>query len=214
MFTLSSIPDIEAMYDTHDLNTHDKAFFWQWLRNPKEIGALFPSSSSLADMMAAQVPISDDGIILELGGGTGVITKALLQAGICPDQLLIMEKNPSMSNMLRQRFPALRIIQEDVTRLSRVIRDEGSLHNISTIVSGLPMLLFDSRKQYVILRQAFSLLAFGGAFIQFTYGPIPPVSRQVLARLGIKATRVAFVWHNRPPAVVWRLELSPSAITQ
>jgi len=202
------------MLGTHDISTHDKTFFWQWLRNPKEIGAVFPSSTSLARTMAAQVPVSGNETVIELGAGTGVITKALLQAGICSNQLLIVEKNPSMTNALCQSFPGLRIIQEDVTRLSRVIRGEGGQHKIKTIVSGLPMLLFDSRKQYVILRQAFSLLAFGGSFIQFTYGPTPPVSRQVLARLGIQATRVAFVWHNTPPAVVWRLEVSPRAITR
>jgi len=70
------------------------------------------------------------------------------------------------------------------------------------------MLLFDSRKQYVILRQAFKLLAPNGFFLQFTYGPTPPVSRQVSARLGITSSRVAFVWRNMPPAIVWRMELS------
>lgn len=202
------------MPETLDLDTYDRAFFWQWVRSPKEIGAIFPSGSSLAHTMAAQVPVIDNGVVLELGAGTGAITKALLQAGICSSQLLIVEKNPSMADTLRQRFPGVSIVQEDVTRLSRIVRNERSMHKIKTIVSGLPMLFFDSRKQYVILRQAFSLLAFGGSFIQFTYGPTPPVSKQVLARLGIEARRVSFVWCNRPPAVVWRLELLPSAITQ
>jgi len=208
------------MLNTDTLDTHNKAFFWQWIRSPKEVGAIFPSSSSLAQAMAAQVPICNDGTVLELGAGTGAITKALLQAGIRSDQLMVMEKNPSMADTLHQRFPNLCILQKDVTRLSRAVHDARAIYDkrepqpIKTIVSGLPMLLFDSRKQYVILRQAFSLLAPGGFFIQFTYGPTPPVSRQVLARLGIKAKRAAFIWRNTPPAAVWKLELSPTTIAQ
>lgn len=206
------------MLDAHDLDTSDfgvrnKTFFRQWLRNPKEIGAICPSSTSLANTMAAQIDAFGNGDVVELGAGTGVITKALLKTGIASSQLLIVEKNPSMTHALRQRFPSLRIVQDDVTRLSRIVRDEGGMRNIKTIVSGLPMLLFDRRKQYVILRQAFRTLVLGGSFIQFTYGPKQPVSRQVLARLGIKATRVAFVWYNTPPAIVWRLELSPMVIS-
>jgi len=208
------------MLDTHNFDAHNKSFFWQWIRNPREIGAILPSSSSLAHAMAAQVPVVAKGTVLELGAGTGAITKAILQAGIGSSQVMVIEKNLSMIDTLHQRFPSLRILHGDVTRLSRAVRDaqtvhdEEELHTIKTIVSGLPMLLFDVRKQYAILRQAFGLLAPDGFLIQFTYGPTPPVSRQVLSRLGIKATRVAFVWRNTPPAVVWKLELSaPSAAT-
>ncbi len=201
------------MLDTHNLNAHHKTFFQQWLRNPKEMGSLFPSSSALAGAMAAQTADLGNGTVVELGAGTGVITKALLGTGIYANQLLVVEKNPSMSDTLRQRFPNLRVVQDDVTRLSRIVRDEGDGQNIKAIVSGLPMLLFDRRKQYVILRQAFSTLVSGGSFIQFTYGPKQPVSRTVLLRLGIKAKRVAFVWYNTPPAFVWRLELSPTSVT-
>ncbi len=195
--------DIETM-----LGVHAKTFFWQWLRNPKETGAISPSSIHLARAMAAQVGDAADGTILELGAGTGVITQALVQTGLRSSQLLIVEKNPFMADTLRRRFPGLRIVQEDVMRLSRVVLDEGGVDNIKTIVSGLPMLLFDGPKQYVILRQAFDLLAPKGFFLQFTYGPTFPVSRQVLARLGLKSSRVAFVWRNMPPAIIWRLERS------
>lgn len=190
------------------LGAHTKTFFWQWLRNPKETGAISPSSIHLARTMAAQVGNAANETIIELGAGTGVITQALVQIGLQSSQLLIVEKNLFMVDTLRRRFPGLRIVQEDVTRLSRVVLDEGGMDNIKTIVSGLPMLLFDSRKQYVILKQAFKLLAPNGFFLQFTYGPTPPVSRQVSERLGITSSRVAFVWRNMPPAIIWRLELS------
>ena len=180
----ASSPGLETIF-----GAHSKTFFWQWLRNPKETGAISPSSIHLARAMVAQVGDTANETIIELGAGTGVITQALVQTGLRSSRLLVVEKNLFMADTLRRRFPGLRIVQEDVTRLSRVILDEGGMDNIKTIVSGLPMLLFDSRKQYVILRQAFNLLAPNGFFLQFTYGPTPPVSGQVLARLGIKSSR-------------------------
>jgi len=118
-----------------------------------------------------------------------------------------------MIDTLRQRFPDVNVIQEDVARLARAIRNERDIHKVKCVVSGLPMLLFDNRKQYTILRQVFGLLAYGGSYLQFTYGLMPPVSRQVMARLGIKATRVSLVLKNAPPAFVWKLELLPSTIS-
>jgi len=192
--------------------TQEKTFFQQWLRNPLEIGAILPSSPALAYAMASQVSNVGGGTVVELGAGTGVITNALLGSGLPSKQLLVIEKDPTMADTLRRRFPGLHIVQEDATRLSRVLRSESETIHAHVMVSGLPMLLFDHRKQYTIMRQVFTHLAFGGHFLQFTYGPTPPVSRHVLTRLGITSARVAVVWHNAPPASVWRLELSPHAI--
>jgi len=185
---------------------HEKDFFWQWFNNPKEVGAIFPSSGSLAKAMAMQVTNTNDGSIIELGAGTGVITTALLQTGVKPKQLQIIEKNPTMAQALRVHFPDLNIIEADVSSYFRSIAKQQLNNEISAIVSGLPMLLFDTKQQYYLLKRAFSLLVQSGTFIQFTYGPTPPIAKAVMERLGLKSTRVAFVWRNTPPAFVWRLD--------
>jgi len=185
---------------------HEKDFFWQWFNNPKEVGAIFPSSGSLAKAMAMQVKNTNDGSIIELGAGTGVITTALLQTGVKPKQLQIVEKNPAMAQALRLHFPDLDIIEADVSSHFRSITKQQLNNEINTIVSGLPMLLFDAKQQYSLLKRAFSLMAKSGTFIQFTYGLTPPISKAVMERLGLQSTRVAFVWRNTPPAFVWRLD--------
>lgn len=184
----------------------DKDFFWQWLNNPKEIGAIFPSSGLLAQAMAFQVKNINKGSIIELGAGTGVITSALLETGVAPEQLQVIEKNPALSHALRMKFPDIDVIDDDVLMHLRDMRKKNKPGEVHGIVSGLPMLLFDVKKQYILLRHAFSLLRQGGAFIQFTYGPTPPIAKSVMDRIGLKSTRVAFVWRNTPPAFVWRLE--------
>ncbi len=184
-----------------DANTG--TFFRQWIRNPKEAGTLSASSQTLACVMAKLVDNDGCGTVIELGGGTGVITQALLQNGISASRLTVIEKNPFMVDALHRRFSDVRIILQDASRLWRIARSERDA-KIKTVVSGLPMLLLDRRKQYAILRQAFGLMEANGSFLQFTYGPSTPVCRQVLQRLVIKGRRTAFVWRNAPPATVWQ----------
>ncbi|MCG8099531.1 MAG: phospholipid methyltransferase, partial [Candidatus Thiodiazotropha taylori] len=62
-------------------------FISAWMRNPRQVGALFPSSDCLAQAMAAQVN-SMNGLTIELGAGTGAVTSALLDRGINPKRLL------------------------------------------------------------------------------------------------------------------------------
>jgi phosphatidylethanolamine/phosphatidyl-N-methylethanolamine N-methyltransferase len=48
--------------------------------NPRAMGAACPSTPSLASRMAARVPLDQEGLVVELGGGTGAVTTASAQA--------------------------------------------------------------------------------------------------------------------------------------
>jgi phosphatidylethanolamine/phosphatidyl-N-methylethanolamine N-methyltransferase len=60
-----------------------------------------------------------------------------------------------------------------------------------------------------ILEASFGHLRPEGAFYQFTYGPRCPVSRALLDRLGLKATRIGWAFANVPPAAVYRIRRRP-----
>ncbi len=181
------------------------AFFWQWVQHPRETGAISPSSPFLARAMAREAVAAGDGMVIELGAGTGVITQALVDAGVTPERLLIVEKNPALAASLRRRFADARIIEGDATQIDRMMRLHDGLA-VSAIVSGLPLILFDLRQQYVLLKKSFDLLKPAGRFLQFTYGPALPVPRQIPDRLGLRAERAAFILRNVPPATLWRFE--------
>ena len=66
-------------------------FLVAWIRSPLKIGALTPSSKSLARAMARQVDLSEEGMVVELGAGTGAVTHALALA-IPAERLLIVER--------------------------------------------------------------------------------------------------------------------------
>ncbi len=181
------------------------SFFWQWVQHPRETGAISPSSPFLARAMAKEAVAAGDGMIIELGAGTGVITQALVEAGVPPERLLIVEKNPSLAMALRRRFTDARIVEGDATQIDRIMHRHDGMA-VSAIVSGLPLILFDLRRQYALLKKSFDILKPEGRFLQFTYGPALPVPRQIPARLALRAERSAFILRNVPPATLWRFE--------
>ncbi len=74
-----------------------------WRKQPAHMGAIAPSSAKLARAMASKIQLSDQGIVVELGPGTGVITQAILNHGVCPKRLIAIEYNPQLVKRLQSR---------------------------------------------------------------------------------------------------------------
>ena len=55
-----------------------------------------------------------------------------------------------------------------------------------------------------IVGAAFDVLKPDGEYVQFTYGPRPPVSDQMIEELGVKVNKGHKIWANLPPARVYR----------
>ena len=178
-------------------------FLSAWLRSPRHVGAVAPSSIQLARALAAQIEPGDDIRVLELGPGTGTTTGALLKRGIKPSNLMILERDPRFCHELRLRFPGVRLIEGDARRINHLVpANEDSA--LDWVVSCLPMLALGPAAQLAILRGVLPLIQEKGQLLQFTYGPSIPFHPQVIARLPMRAERVAMVWRNIPPATVWR----------
>ena len=179
-------------------------FFRQWLRNPRAMAALSPSSRQLARLMIEQLPPRSRHIV-ELGGGTGVITQALLEHGIEPSNLLVVELNEELHQLLHQRFPEVRVVCGDAQALKSIVRDGkfAAGEGVDAVVSGLGMLSMSRSTQRSILRGVFAVLNAHGRFIQFTYGPASPLSREILNEMGLTVKRAGVAWLNVPPATVY-----------
>lgn len=186
------------------LGRQDGLFFSRWLKNPLRTGAVVPSGSALAQLMAAEVDLARPGAVVELGGGTGAITKALLEIGVDPERLLVVEKDPELHGLLTRRFPQVTILKADATRLRSCLRRHG-VDSLGTVVSSLPLLSMSERRQRVILKNVFACLADDGVMVQYTYGPGSPIAPARLMRWGLVARPVGRCWRNMPPATVWRL---------
>lgn len=173
------------------------------LRDPRGVSAIAPSGRALARLITSEIAESS-GPVIELGAGTGVFTRALLGRGIPEGQLALVEADPQLAHLLRRRFPAAQVLSMGAAQLRRVDPFEG--HAAGSVVSGLPLLSMSRREIVRILRGSFRRLRSGGAFYQFTYGPLCPVPRAILRRLGLRAQRIGWVASNLPPASVYRIE--------
>jgi phosphatidylethanolamine/phosphatidyl-N-methylethanolamine N-methyltransferase len=186
-------------------------FLAQWVRRPAAVGAILPSGKSLAHAMARQIDVDRPGLVLELGGGTGTITKACIEIGVDPRDIVVLEKASSFCSLIRERFPDVRVIRGDATNLRRLlaVRDLGPF---KAVLSGLPLLSIPEARRDSILAQAFDVLAQDGVFVQFTYGPLPPVPRMLTRSLELVKDRSAWVLKNVPPASVWRYSRAPQKL--
>jgi len=181
-------------------------FFGRWLRAPHHIGAVAPSSRYLARAMAKQVDLAGTDIVVELGGGTGSVTKALLER-IPAERLIVVERDERLYHMLRRRFPQLRILLGDARQLGTLLRPLG-INAVSAVVSSLPLVSMPKRIRRQIVDQSFALMGEAGRFIQFTYSLTSPLARRELGLRGRVASRV---WLNVPPATVWSFRRAPAA---
>src|SRR5437868_6161253 len=96
-------------------------FLRSWIEKPLSMGAVTPSSKVLARNMARYVDPDDDGPVIELGPGTGPVTDALVEHGVDPARLVLVEFNPTYCQLLKQRFPKADVVQGDAYRLREAL---------------------------------------------------------------------------------------------
>ena len=183
------------------------SFFLALLGNPRSVGAIMPSSTALADAITADLTPASAPVI-ELGPGTGVLTRSIIARGIPQQRLALIEKGAQFVDRLRHQFPQARVHHMDAARLRQVDLFAGEA--AGAVVSGIPLLLMPRNEIIAILDGAFHRLRTDGAFYQFTYGLGSPIPIPVLDRLGLKATRIGGTFANVPPASEYRIRRRPS----
>ncbi len=182
---------------------HDWLSFAQRLaRNPRAVGAVSPSSPILAQAMAAQVDPAAPGRILELGPGTGAITRALVARGVPPARIVAIEADPTFARLLGERMPGVEVRHGDAMNAAEV----AALGPFSAIISSLPLLNFPDETVARFVESMLELLPPGAPFVQYSYGVRAPVPREADVRVRLAGT----VWRNLPPARIWIFESVPS----
>lgn len=179
-------------------------FLRGWLRDPMGVGLPFPSSGWTARRLARaalEAAIPNGGPVLELGAGTGSVTRALVELGCPVQQIVAIEHDRELCRSLEQRFPGLQVLQGDALALGRTLAQDGP-SSVRVVVSGLPMRAIPSAAATRCYADAFDLMPAGGAIIQYTYGVRPPVDPRLMP--GLQASFVGREWRNFPPMGIWR----------
>jgi phosphatidylethanolamine/phosphatidyl-N-methylethanolamine N-methyltransferase len=182
-----------------EIDLEDEArFLKSWIENPLKTGAVAPSGKLLAQKMAAVVDPMAPGPVVELGPGTGPVTQALLQRGVPPENLYLVEYSKDFAPLLRQKFPGVTVIQGDAYALERTLSGVVT-EPVAAIVSSLPLLTRPEPQRSHLLKAAFRLMKPGAPFVQFTYMNNSPVPLDG----DFEASVSQRIWKNLPPARIW-----------
>lgn len=182
-------------------------FFRESLFNWKDTGAVAPSSPDLAERMVDVAGVARSGAVLELGPGTGAITRCIAQALPASSRYLGLELNGAFVQRLRRTFPSLRFEQAPAQAFDfdAALGPDGYF---DSVISGLPWTAFPESLQIAILDHVLARLRPGGVFTTFVYAgfhllPAARHFRDLLANRCEVLTRTPTVWRNMPPAFVY-----------
>lgn len=174
-------------------------FFKHWIDQPKSIGAVLPTSASTAKKMASLISEGCTGPVLELGPGTGVITQAILDRGVVPENLYSVEYSQSFLPGLRRSFPGVRFLHGDAFDLNAVLPNMGD-QKFDAILSGIPLLNFPQEYRVKLLEDLLDRLNPGRPVVQFSYGPRSPIPPNFST---YTVEPLDWMMRNVPPARLW-----------
>jgi phosphatidylethanolamine/phosphatidyl-N-methylethanolamine N-methyltransferase len=216
-------------------------FFREYLRNFHSTGALLPSGRFLAAALArfvgpqsgngeATAPVAEPRRILEVGPGTGAVTRRIIAGMGNADSLDLVELNETFVRQLKHRFqhePAFQAVAHRARVLHSPIEALPHDQTYNVIVSGLPLNNFSAALVEQILATLVGLLAPGGTLSFFEYIAVRParallsgraerarlrgVAQAMRAVLDPHEFRREAVWLNVPPAWVHHVRREPAA---
>ena len=166
---------------------------------PKMTGAVAPSSAALARRMVSHIDPKGDLPVIELGPGTGVVTKALIERGIRPSRIIAIEYSPEFCRLLRERFPGVTVIEGDAYDLPGTL-PKGRADRVAAVISSLPLVSRPVEDRRRLIIDGLARMPAEQPFIQFSYlmkGPVPPFPKDFTMEAS------PWVWMNIPPARVW-----------
>ncbi|OMQ16251.1 SAM-dependent methyltransferase [Modestobacter sp. VKM Ac-2676] len=171
------------------------------------IGAVAASGRALTRAAIAPVPAGADAVVVELGPGTGAMTRSIAERLAGRGRQLAIEVNARLASSLSTQYPAVEVVQADAADLGTVLTDRGIAH-ADVIVSGLPWAAFRPQQQELLLDAVLTGLSSDGVFTTFAYvhSRWTPAARRFRRDLEARFDEVILgrtVWRNLPPALVY-----------
>ena len=174
-------------------------FFKGWVNNTKAVGALIPTSAFTARRMASVVNPQSGLPVLELGPGTGVITKAILDRGVASEKVVSIEYSTEFYTYLVDRFPGVKFINGDAFDLDDALGDLKD-QTFDSVICAVPLLNFPMHRRVALIEDLLSRIPPGRPVVQISYGPMSPV---VAMPDRYQISHLDFMVRNIPPAQLW-----------
>ena len=179
-------------------------FLQAFLKNPLKVGAIAPSSPELAAEMLQGITPDEDNIVLELGVGTGAITKFLQEVIPNKESYLGFELDQELVDNLHTKFKDMNIICANAAD-AYSIHQESGLGKVRYLVCCLPFVSLPKEVSESVLVEIEKFMEEGCELRIFQYAHgyfLPPAIklREFLKkRYGI-SKRSPLVLKNVPPA--------------
>ena len=179
-------------------------FLKGFLKKPGTVGAIAPSSPELAQKMIEGVEANENNIILEIGCGTGAITKFLQNSIPSKNSFLGIEIEKKFVERLEQELPEMNIVCGDACHSSKILTEHG-LGKVGYIISGLPFVVLPKEVSEGILGEVDKMMDKGCLFrtFQYAHGYNLPPAKKFRKRLNDKygeVKRSELILKNLPPA--------------
>jgi phosphatidylethanolamine/phosphatidyl-N-methylethanolamine N-methyltransferase len=174
-------------------------FFRGMMQGPKQVGAIAPTSSITARKMASVVDLTSGLPVLELGPGTGVITKQILARGVAPEKIVSVEYSRDFYERLVEDYAGVNFIHGDAFDLEKSLGAFAG-QTFDSVISAVPLLSFPMEARIRLIDDLLSRIPAGRPVVQITYGPVSPVIAKP-DRYHIQ--HFDFIVRNIPPAQLW-----------
>ena len=146
-------------------------FIKEFIKNPKFIGAVAPSSEYLAKKMIEDINFKECNCIIEYGPGTGVFTEKLIARKKENTLLLVIENNKEFYENLFSMYgykENVKIINDGAENIKKYLK-EYNIKQVDYVVSGLPFTVLPVSISNAILKNTKDILSNEGEFITFQY---------------------------------------------
>ena len=177
-----------------------KIFLREFLHAPTNVGAVCSSSKALASTMVNLIPLVEEGIIIDLGAGSGVVSEQLLHIGVPPRRILAIEISPGFTNSFKKRCPNVSLLTGDARKLGSLLEKHSFEGRICGIISSLPFRVMPSDVVQEILQEIGKIaIRHEALLVQYSYAWW---MRYPLCEYGFAPQSAKIVLNNLPPARV------------
>ncbi len=140
-------------------------FLSRWAAHPLRMGSMVPSSAVLCRRLVECGWPPPGGVVLELGAGTGVVTRSFLAAGLPPERMVAVEVDGKLADHLRTTLHHVTVLQGD----ARALPDLLPRHlrgRIKSVICGIPLVMLATAEQRRFI-DAMQEVAPGRGFLQY-----------------------------------------------
>ncbi len=176
-------------------------FFKEFLRSPFTVGSICPSSTLLTKQLVTAIPAHCQGMIIDLGAGTGIVTEQLLTCGYPETKVVAIEKSSELASVISRRWPKIQVINNDAASALSDLYKTGTHLPVDAIISSLPLRVLPAASVCEIMNGVCKLISDDGCLIQYSYAVW---MKFPLQDYGLHPDGSTFVLGNLPPAKVER----------